>query len=74
MKKVLFGIAFLGAMAFAGVSVNAQQEEPDPGMEGGGGGCYQRMVICNGGYTVYHCDGKFTSSRCSAYEIGCLNC
>ncbi len=39
-----------------------------------GGGCYQRMVICNGSYTVYHCDGQFTSSKCSTYEIGCKNC
>ncbi len=39
-----------------------------------GGGCYQRMVICGGGYTAYHCDGQPTGSRCSIYEMGCLFC
>ncbi len=36
MKKLLFGMAFLVAMAFSGVSLQAQEEEP--GLDGGGSG------------------------------------
>ncbi|NVK50921.1 MAG: hypothetical protein HWE09_14210 [Cyclobacteriaceae bacterium] len=69
MKKLIFGMAFLGSMMLTGISVNAQEEE-----EEGAKTCYQRMVICNGGYTVYHCDNQLTSERCRVFEIGCNNC
>lgn len=74
MKKVLFGVAFIGAMAFA-ANLGFSQTDLDPGgFEDPKPPCYQRMVICNGHYTVKHCDNEFTSDRCSRYEIGCLNC
>ncbi|MGM0946354.1 MAG: hypothetical protein ACQEW9_14310 [Bacteroidota bacterium] len=69
----MFGLAFLGAMAFSGITVQGQGSV-DPGGGEPKPPCYQRMVICNGHYTVKHCDNEFTSDRCSRYEFGCLNC
>jgi hypothetical protein len=71
IKSFVFGLAFLGSMGFGGVSVNAKEDGEDLGLEGG---CYQKMVICNGSMNVYHCDGKRTGSNCSTYEIGCKFC
>ncbi len=70
IKSFVFGLAFLGSMAFGGISSQAQD---DPGFEGGGG-CYQRMVICGGSMTVYHCDGQRTSESCSTYYLDCKFC
>ncbi|WP_075349291.1 hypothetical protein [Algoriphagus marinus] len=71
IKSFVFGLAFLGSMGFGGINSQAQTDGDDPGLEGG---CFQRMVICNGSMTVYHCDGKRTGSQCSTYQIGCLFC
>jgi hypothetical protein len=70
IKSFVFGLAFLGSMGFGGISTQAQD---DPGFEGGGG-CYQRMVICGGSMTVYHCDGQRTSESCSTYYLDCKFC
>jgi hypothetical protein len=71
IKSFVFGLAFLGSMAFGGVSVNAQVDGEDPGLEGG---CYARMVICGGGYNSYHCDGEPTGNRCGTYDEACFFC
>lgn len=33
MKKLLFGLAFLGAMAFSGITITAQEEVDSPCLE-----------------------------------------
>lgn len=68
LKSFVFGLAFLSSMGFGGITSKAQD---DPILEGG---CYQRMTICNGGYTAYHCDGRKTGSQCSTVEAGCYFC
>jgi len=45
MKKVLFGLAFLGAMAFSG-SILFAQGMADPG-QGGGFECKIELLKCN---------------------------
>jgi len=59
-------------------STEAQFSETEVALEnafaGSGNDCFQRMVICNGHYTVYHCDEQFTSTRCGLYEQDCLFC
>lgn len=74
MKKVLFGLAFFGAMVFMS-NLSFSQTEPEPGgIDEPAPPCYQRMVICNGEYTAYHCDNEFTSERCKRAYMSCLNC
>lgn len=43
MKKLIFGLAFLGSLAFSSYNANAQ------GMGGGGSGgeCMVEVIICN---------------------------
>jgi hypothetical protein len=71
IKSFVFGLAFLGSMAFGGISSQAQEDGEDPGLEGG---CYARMVICGGGYNAYHCDGEPTGNRCGTYDKACFFC
>lgn len=54
MKKVIFGIAFLGLMMLTGISVNAQEEEEPcpPGFETTqwGGVCCESIATCRHPY------------------------
>ncbi|HAH39011.1 MAG TPA: hypothetical protein DEQ87_06615 [Algoriphagus sp.] len=63
MKKVLFGIAFLGAMAFSGFSTNAEAAR-----------CYQRMYWCAGELEAYNCENYATGNLCSKVYAHCYKC
>ncbi|SFT68549.1 hypothetical protein SAMN04489724_1602 [Algoriphagus locisalis] len=70
MKKLLFGMAFMGAMMCTGVSGYGQAgvdpNEPDP--------CYQRMYWCSGEVEVYNCENYQTGSLCSRFYLECYKC
>lgn len=73
MKKLILSLVFVCAMGFY-VSPAISQESVEPGDGDTEGGCYQRMVICGGEYTVYHCDMQQTGSSCSKFYKDCFNC
>lgn len=65
MKKVLFGLAFIGAMAFSGITVNAQEEEepcPEGSTNNWGGVCCQSSLSCDHPY--YGLTYSSTWTRC----------
>lgn len=73
MKKLISGMVFVAAMGLSFSGLLAQTE-PDPPEFAEGSSCFQRMVICNGTMTVYHCDTSFTSENCSQFYLDCYNC
>ncbi|MGM0946351.1 MAG: hypothetical protein ACQEW9_14295 [Bacteroidota bacterium] len=72
MKKVLFGLAFFGAMAFTGITAQGQGSV-DPG-EGEETRCYQRMYWCAGEIEAYNCENVATGYLCSQSYVHCYKC
>jgi hypothetical protein len=71
MRKLFFGLAFLGAMAFSNTISIAQTDPGDPGLEGG---CYQRMYWCGDKLEAYNCESYQTGTRCTRYYTHCYSC
>ncbi len=67
MKKLLFGMAFIGAMMSTGVSFHAKADVPVKP-------CYQRMYWCSGEVVVYNCENYQTGHLCSAAYEACYKC
>ena len=70
MKKVFFGLAFLGSVLMFNQGAKAQA-----GVEPGeGGSCYQRMYWCGDRVEAYNCETYQTGTSCSRYYQQCYSC
>jgi hypothetical protein len=65
MKKLFFGLAFLGSVLL--INRNAKAQETEPGEGGSGSQCYQRMYWCGGRVEAYNCETYQTGTSCSRY-------
>jgi hypothetical protein len=68
MKKVFFGLAFLGSVLMFNQGANAQDEGLEPGP------CYQRMYWCGDKVEALNCETYQTGTRCSRYYQQCYSC